>query len=373
MSHEFRTPLAAIMGMFQLIDMAGVNDHVRDYVARGLSSSEHLLKLVEDILDFSSIEAGRLSLVRAPFRLGTLLEELGDATSGQRRPDVEFVIDTDDALRAAEFSGDALRLKQVLINLLGNAFKFTDSGRVVLSVRAAGGTADAPIIEFVVEDTGIGLAPEQIDQLFQPFTQLDMRDARRFGGTGLGLVISRRLVKLMGGEPIGVQSRPGAGSRFSFRLALPLAGGKAQDNTPAPHVAPGGRLAGYRVLVVEDSATIRFAVRLLLQSEGASVDEAADGVEGVRMAAEAAQPYDAVLMDMQIPMLDGIEATRELRRRGYTRPIVALTANAFAHDMQACLAAGMNDYIAKPVKIDALVDVIRRNRFKPKSQGAPVA
>jgi PAS domain S-box-containing protein len=373
MSHEFRTPLAAIMGMFQLIDMAGVNDQVRDYVARGLRSAEHLLKLVEDILDFSGIEAGRLALFNAPFLLGTLLEETGDATCGQRKPNVNFLIDADEAMMAMELSGDALRLKQVLINLLGNAFKFTDSGRVVLSARTVGGTPDVPLIEFAVEDSGIGLAPEQIDRLFQPFTQLDMRDARRFGGTGLGLVISKRLVSLMGGEPIAVRSEPGAGSRFSFRLALPLSGGSAQDNTPAPVVAPQGRLAGCRVLVVEDSATIRFAVRLLLQSEGASVEEAPDGAEGVKMAAGAAQPYDAVLMDMQIPLLDGIEATRELRRRGYTHPILALTANAFAHDLQACLAAGMNDYIAKPVKIDALVDVIRRNRRGPPAQDAPVA
>lgn len=373
MSHEFRTPLAAIMGMFQLIDMAGVSDKVRDFVARGLSSSEHLLKLVEDILDFSSIEAGRLALVREPFHLGTLLEELENATSGQRRPDVGFVIDADEAMRATEFSGDALRLKQVLINLLGNAFKFTDSGKVVVSVRAVGRTAEVPLIEFVVEDTGIGLSPDQIDRLFQPFTQLDMRDARRFGGTGLGLVISKRLVNLMGGEAISVTSQPGVGSRFSFRLALPRVAGTAERKVPDTSAGKGARLAGHRVLVVEDSATIRFAVRLLLQSEGAIVEEAADGAEAVSMAAGAAEPYDTILMDMQMPMLDGIEATRELRQRGYTQPILALTASAFGHDIEACLAAGMNDYIAKPVKIDTLVDVIRRNHSAPKAQDAPVA
>ena len=371
MSHEFRTPLAAIMGMFQLIDMAGVSDKVRDFAARGLSSSEHLLKLVEDILDFSSIEAGRLALVREPFRLGTLLEELGNATFGKRRPEVGFVIDTDEAMRATEFSGDALRLKQVLINLLGNAFKFTDSGKVVVSVRAVGGTAEVPLIEFVVEDTGIGLSPEQIDRLFQPFTQLDMRDARRFGGTGLGLVISKRLVNLMGGEAISVTSQPGVGSRFSFRLALPRVAGTAERKVPDTSAGKGARLAGHRVLVVEDSATIRFAVRLLLQSEGAIVEEAADGAEAVSMAAGAAKPYDTILMDMQMPMLDGIEATRQLRQKGYTQPILALTASAFGHDIEACFAAGMNDYVSKPVKIDTLVDVIRRNRREPNAQDTP--
>jgi PAS domain S-box-containing protein len=368
MSHEFRTPLAAIMGMFQLIDMAGVNDEVHDFVSRGLRSSEHLLRLVEDILDFSSIEAGRLELVRAPFRLGRLLDEVSDATAGQRRPDVVFAVDVDGTMREMDFLGDALRLRQVLINLLGNACKFTEHGRVVLSVRSAGGTADAPLLEFAVEDTGIGLAMEQMGRLFKPFTQLDMGDARRFGGTGLGLAISQRLVRLMGGEPISVQSQAGVGSRFAFRLALPRTSGTASQDTPAVRKAPAGRLAGLRVLVVEDSVTIRFAVRLLLQSEGASVDEASDGAEGVESALSAAPRHDAVLMDMQIPVLDGVEATRELRRRGYTHPIVALTANAFAHDMQACFAAGMNDYIAKPVKIDRLIEVLKRNCPEPDDQ-----
>lgn len=364
MSHELRTPLTAIMGMFQLIGMAGVSDKAREYVARGLNSSEHLLRIVEDILDFSSIESGRLTVVRLPFRMATMIDEVGNVAAGMRKPGVVFEVQADEDLRRLDFLGDSLRLKQVLINLLGNALKFTDSGSVTLSISRAGGTDETPLLEFAVTDTGIGLAPDQQSRLFQPFTQVDMSNARRFSGTGLGLVISQRLVSLMGGEPISVESKAGAGSRFAFRVALPLVNPASISNADPGAVsvpASEGRLAGLRVLVVEDSATVRFAIRLLLQSEGATVEEAEDGALGVKLALSTSQPFDMVLMDMQMPVQDGLAATRELRARGYSRAIVALTANAFATDMHDCLAAGMNDYVAKPVKLNDLVNVLLRN------------
>jgi CheY-like chemotaxis protein len=268
-------------------------------------------------------------------------------------------------LQTLKFMGDALRLKQVLINLVGNALKFTAVGSVTLSVNRAGGSPKTPLLEFTVTDTGIGMTPDQQSRLFQPFTQVDMSDARSFGGTGLGLAISQRLVSLLGGEPITVESQRDFGSRFSFRLALPVAGGAS-----APLARPGealpapaaGRLAGYRLLVVEDDTTTRFMLRLLLEAEGAVVEEAEDGAKGVSAALASTTPFDMVLMDMQMSVKGGLEATRELRARGYGRPILALTANAYGHDRDACLAAGMNDYIPKPVKIDHLVDVLQRNR-----------
>lgn len=364
MSHELRTPLTSIMGMLHLIKNADVNEKVRDYAGRGIKSSEHLLKLIEDILDFSSIEAGRIVIVREPFPLGTILEDVRHATAGVCRPGVSLVIDVDSDLRDSELAGDPLRLKQVLINLVGNALKFTDSGSVVLSVKRVGGTPDTPLLEFAVDDTGIGMKDDQKERLFQPFTQVDMSDGRRFGGTGLGLVISQQLVGLMGGEPIVVQSQSGVGSRFSFRLSLPFADVATNPDTgpAAARSVPDGRpLAGMRVLLVEDSEPIRFAIGLILQSEGARVDTAADGAEGVKMALAAAIQHDVVLMDIQMPVQNGIEATRELRARGYVRPIVALTASAFSRDRQACLAAGMNDYIAKPVRVNDLVDILLKN------------
>jgi CheY-like chemotaxis protein len=275
-----------------------------------------------------------------------------------------FRVDAEESLQRLDLLGDSLRLKQVLINLLGNALKFTDSGSVVMSVTRVEGPDEAPTLEFAVTDTGIGLAPEQQSRLFQPFTQVDMSNARRFGGTGLGLVISQRLVSLLGGEPIHVESAPGVGSRFAFRLALPVASAVPAPDTrsaPVSTAKPEGRLAGFKVLVAEDSATVRFALRLLLQAEGATVEDVEDGAEAVRVALSATPPFDAMLMDMQMPVQDGLAATRELRAQGYSRPIVALTANAFARDMKDCIAAGMNDYVAKPVKLNDLVDVLHRN------------
>ena len=365
MSHELRTPLNAIMGMFQLIEMSAVTGRVREFASKGLKSSDHLLQLVDDILDFSSIEAGRLSVERTPFSLSALLDEVSQVGGAKRSSKVEFNVKLDPSLRTLALAGDALRLKQVLINLLGNAIKFTESGRVTLSVTRVGGTAEVPLLEYAVEDTGIGLTPEQQSLLFQPFTQADMSNVRRFAGTGLGLVISQRLVGLLGGEPIEVQSEKGAGSRFAFRLALPAASTQADPAVPAidhQTVSPGGRLAGLRVLVVDDSETERFMLRLLMEAEGAYVEQAEDGVQGVSSVLAANPPFDAVLMDMQMPNKDGLEAVRELRAHGYRRPVIALTANAFARDREACLAAGMNDHVSKPAKIYDIVEVILRNR-----------
>lgn len=248
---------------------------------------------------------------------------------------------------------------------MGNSIKFTEVGGVVLTVSRAGGPPEAPLLEFSVTDTGIGMTPDQQSRLFQPFTQVDMTNVRRFSGTGLGLVISQRLVSLLGGEPIAVESRPGAGSRFSFRLALPLAGGTpeaASQPVPAIPAQPAGRLGGYHLLVVEDDETTRFMLRLILEAEGAAVEEAEDGSKGVAAALGAAVPFDMVLMDMRMPNMDGLQAARALRARGYPLPIIALTANAYGRDRDACFAAGMNDYITKPMKIDDLVRVLQRNR-----------
>lgn len=365
MSHELRTPLNTIMGMFELIQRSGNALQSHDLAARGLKSSEHLLKLVTEILDLSSIEAGRLTLVSEPFELRVLIGDVSEMASVRRAPGVSFEVNIDDALAHRKLLGDAMRLKQVLINLLGNAFKFTERGSVVFSVRQVGGNAAAPLLEFAVADTGIGMSPEQVSRLFRPFTQLDMGNTRRFGGTGLGLVISERLVELMGGEPIEVESRPGAGSRFVFRLAF-----QASREVPTlmeelagvPTEPAAGRLAGYKLLLVEDNEDSRFIMRLILENEGAAVDEAEDGFSAISAALAAVTPYDAVLMDMRMPGKDGLASTRELRAQGYSHTIIALTANAYDRDREDCLAAGMNDFATKPLKIDELIEKIERHR-----------
>lgn len=364
MSHELRTPLTTVMGILQLIQSSGDGDRMRKYASKGLESADHLLHLVNDILDFSSIEMGKTNIALASFDLSELLDELSSLSFGKQGSSVQFGVKLDKALEATQFIGDATRLKQVLINLVSNALKFTHSGSIVLSVRHVGGKAGSPKLEFSVVDTGIGMTVNQMDRLFQPFTQLDMSDQRRYGGTGLGLAISQRLVGLMGGEPITVSSQPGSGSSFTFRIVLPLAvstTGRVVSASGSPPTAKTGHLAGYRLLLVEDNDDIRAVTRLLLEAEGATVEEAIDGEKGMHLAQMAAVPHDAVLMDMRMPVMDGVETTREMRARGYTRPIIALTANAFSREVEACLAAGMNACLTKPMKINDLIDLLRRH------------
>lgn len=365
MSHELRTPLSGIMGMFELIKRSDAGGRVHEFATRGLDSSEHLLQLITGVLDLASIEAGRLTIISAPLHMRSLFEEVVGLVEAKRRDGVELTLHLDGSLRNLELMGDAMRLKQVLINLLGNALKFTERGTVELSAVRVGGSADKPQIEFSVKDTGIGLTSEQRVQLFQPFSQVDESAGRKFGGTGLGLVISQHLVNLMGGEAITVESTFGNGSRFAFRLSMPTA--SQSDSTRvkgglAASSEPNQRLAGYRVLLVEDDELSRLIIKLLLETEGASVDEATDGISGMNTALSAMKPFDAILMDNQLPLKNGVEATRELRARGYGHPIIAITAAAFKSDREAFELAGANDYITKPVNIEKLIESLKRIR-----------
>ena len=223
MSHELRTPLTVIQGMYQLIETSKVPDTVKTFAAKGMESSQDLLKLIEDILDFSNMEADKLTIQRTPFQIDALMDEVRNEVAALRRDGVDLSFDLAADLQGKEFLGDAPRLKQVIVNLARNALTFTEQGSVAVSVRRSGGPQEAPVLEFAVTDTGPGMTPDQQSRLFQPFTQLDMSSTREHGGVGMGLVISQRLVSLLGGEPIAVESRPGAGSRFAFRLTLPAA------------------------------------------------------------------------------------------------------------------------------------------------------
>ena len=223
MSHELRTPLTVIQGMYQLIEISKVPDTVKNFAAKGMESSQHLLKLIEDILDYVNTEAGSLAIAHAPFRIDALMDGVRDEVQALRREGVGLSFHLAEDLRGKEFLGDAPRLRRILVNLAGNALNFTTQGGVVVSVRQSGGTREAPVLEFAVTDSGTGLTPDQQSRLFQPFTQLDMSNTREHGGVGMGLVISQRLVKQLGGEPIAVVSSPGVGSRFAFRLPLSAA------------------------------------------------------------------------------------------------------------------------------------------------------
>jgi signal transduction histidine kinase/DNA-binding response OmpR family regulator len=356
MSHEIRTPMNAVINMADLALETGLDATQRQYVSTIASSGRSLLGLINDILDFSKIEADRLELERVPFSLRALLEEIAAVfRTRERGQQVELVLQVDPETPDG-LVGDPLRLRQVLVNLLGNAFKFTERGEIVVSVAPVGTPAeDRCELRFSVRDTGIGIPVENQDRLFQAFSQVDSSTARRYGGTGLGLAISQRLVSAMEGE-LGVRSEPGQGSEFFFTARFGLG---APAAVPEPERLCL-RFDGARVLVAEDHDANRLVVQELLAQAGIQAEFAADGEEAVRMARET--QYDAVLMDIQMPRLDGLEATRRIRAEqdGRSLPIIALTANAVRGDAELCRAAGMDDYLSKPIDRASLLRALSR-------------
>jgi CheY-like chemotaxis protein len=317
-------------------------------------SASSLLVLLIDILDFSKLEAGKLAVERAPFRLAELVESASTLVVGRTQAK-GLALRVDLAPGLPEWvEGDALRIKQVLVNLLGNAIKFTERGSVQLSVAQEGER-----VAFHVTDTGIGISQEQLSHLFRPFEQADGSTTRRFGGTGLGLAISHNLAQLMGGE-IVVQSQPGEGSVFTLRL--PLAAVAAPDVVLPADAAPGRRLAGLRVLAAEDNEVNRMVLQGQLELEGAQVVFATNGQEAVDAVAQSGPAaFHAVLMDVQMPVMDGLEATRRIRALTPLLPVIGLTAHALVEERERCLAAGMVEHVAKPVELDALVAALRRH------------
>ena len=368
MSHEIRTPMNAILGMLKLLQCTDLSTRQWDYASKAEGAARSLLGLLNDILDFSKVEAGKMSLDPQPFRPEQLVRDLSvilSANGGGKNVGLEFELDP--ALPPV-LVGDAMRLHQVLLNLGGNAVKFTSQGRVVISMRLLDVQGDAARVVFSVQDSGIGIAPENREHIFSGFSQAEASTTRRFGGTGLGLAISQRLVGLMGGD-LQLDSVLGQGSTFHFTLALPLASDILHDTTGAQaarrHAAPGvhqQRLNGMRLLLVEDNPINQQVARELLASEGALVSVAANGQLGVDAVAAAQPLFDAVLMDIQMPVLDGYDATRLIRQRwgALDLPVIAMTANAMASDREACLAAGMNDHVGKPFDLNHLVALLLR-------------
>jgi PAS domain S-box-containing protein len=366
MSHEIRTPMNGIIGMANILRREGVSPQQAKRLDTIDASAQHLLSVINDVLDLSKIEAGKFTLEEAPVVVSSLLANV-DSILAERAQAKGIHLQIENGNLPYNLVGDPTRLQQALLNFAANAVKFTEAGTVTLRVVMQEETAESVSLRFEVQDTGIGIAPEAMARLFSAFEQADNSMTRKYGGTGLGLAITQRLAKLMGGK-VGADSTVGVGSTFWFSVKL-----KKSEAVMAPKVATAPmatavdaeaelrrRYAGQRILVVDDEPINREIALIQLEDVDLLVDTAEDGAEAVALAQK--NRYAAIFMDMQMPKRNGIEATRQIRQlAGYLHtPIIAMTANAFAEDKVQCLTAGMNDFLIKPFNPDELYAILLR-------------
>ncbi len=385
MSHEIRTPMTAILGYAEVL--AGQLENPEHLEALNIirRNGDHLLRIINDILDLSKIDAGKLQIERLACSPVAVAADVVSLMRVRARGkglglDLEFAGPVPETILT-----DSVRLRQILVNLVGNAVKFTETGGVRLVVRLAGRDGTEPKLLCDVVDTGIGMTAAQIDRLFQPFQQAEASTARRYGGTGLGLAISKRLATFLGGD-IAVSSQPGKGSTFTLTIDPgPLEGVALVEPTSEAIAAPTPKAASQtplpqlncRVLLAEDGLDNQRFISFLLRKTGAEVTTVVNGQKAVEMALatfpgwgrrhdDPRDPFDVILMDMQMPVMDGYEATRRLRNEGYAGPIIALTAHAMADDRQKCLDAGCDGYATKPIDratlLKTIVDALQRHR-----------
>jgi PAS domain S-box-containing protein len=375
MSHEIRTPMNAVLGLTQLLEREPLTPGQAAMIRHIGEAGDSLLRIINDILDFSKIEAGELRVDHRDFEPAAILRQLDNLLgTTARRKGIELVISS--AELPEWLVGDDQRLEQILINLIGNAIKFTEHGSVTLAVRPVASDDTTVRLRFEVRDTGIGIDAEGLSRLFQPFSQADSSITRRFGGTGLGLAICRRLAGLMGGT-LGADSIPGQGS--TFWLELPLGRSTTVHQPPSAAAPPadaapaGERLAGMRVLLVDDNRINLMVATKALEREGARVETAGDGQQALDRLRAGPGDFDVVLMDIQMPVMDGLTATREIRRDAALAglPVIALTAGVLPEEHQAALDAGINDVLNKPLELDKMTSTLRRVVGPVRSGDAP--
>jgi CheY-like chemotaxis protein len=376
MSHEIRTPIGIILGYVDALDNAATDEERSTYVDRLRKNAENLLELINDILDLSKVESGKIDIEHRRFKLVPFVSEtVGSLRSRANAKATELSITWRDGVPET-IDTDETRLRQVLINVLANAIKFTDQGSVSIDVALvpqANDRGERSMLQFLVKDTGCGIATASHKRIFDPFVQAESYTTRKHGGTGLGLSLSQRLAEALGGDVHLVRSELGAGSTFAVTidpgdLAATTLINVVGEFRPAKRIngrsaSSSSALSGMRVLLVEDAPDNQLIVKMFLTLRGASVDIANDGREGVAKAIQG--DYHLVLMDIQMPNLNGYDATAALRRQGYARPIVALTAHAMKGERERCLEVGFDDYLTKPIERDELTALV--SKFKPRS------
>ena len=372
MSHEIRTPMNAVIGFSNLMNKTNLDDYQKEYLNKISISTKHLLHIINEILDFSKIEAGKMDIESADFNLVEVLENISNIISHKtEEKKLKFILNINSSV-PTKFVGDSLKIGQILLNLANNAVKFTDKGEVRIDVLLIGKNADIATMKFSVTDTGIGLKPEELDSLFEAFTQGDASTTRNFGGTGLGLCISKNLANNLGGD-IHLESIYGLGSTFSLSLPLKLQTGKSKNNDTSEvrHKEVFSKdelnlIRGSHILLVEDNLINQQLANTILSDEGMIVTIVSNGKEALEFI--ESQKYDLVLMDLQMPIMGGLEATLEVRKQNRFKnlPIIAMTADAMLSTRHNTKKAGMNGYISKPIDVNQLFFLLVK-WIKPKS------